>query len=350
MRFYCFTVPGLEGVAAAEIGRCLPGARLAERLPGVVFFAHEGDPSPLLRLSTVEDVFALVARGPVSGQRRGLQEAEALVESAADLEAALAVLRRLRPRKVRQVTFRVVVQRRGGGHQYIRPELGRRIAAGLGRRFRRWRQVDEGAVVEVWVLQHGEEVVCGLRLSDRHMRHRAYKQASIEASLRPTVARSMVVLSDPQDDDLFLDPFCGAATILIERGEHGRYAGLLGGDLDPRAVAAARANIGPRYRPIAVWQGDAGRLPLAPQSVTRVVTNLPFGHRVGSPSALPELYRGFLAESLRVLRPGGRLVLLTSEKPLLQEVLAEVGGTTLERILPLQLLGRRAFLSVARVD
>ena len=147
-------------------------------------------------------------------------------------------------------------------------------------------------------------MLCGVRLSDETMRHRTYKVAQVEASLRPTVARALVMLSEPTDGDVFLDPMCGAGTILIERGMHGRYAQLLGGDIRPDAVAATRTNVGPRYKPIDIRQWDARDLPLDDGSVDRVVCNLPFGKKIGAPQALRPLYEGFASEVARVLKAG----------------------------------------------
>lgn len=344
MHFYCFTAPGLEEIAAGELRARLGRVQIEGQESGVVFFAHQGDPQLLLELGTVEDVFALIVRGEVVAQRQGLAQAEELVKEAQTLEEAVEVHRQLRPKKGKRVTFRVVVQRQGGGHAYIRPELGKRVARVVGKRFPRWKRVEDGGLVEIWVLQRGEEVVCGLRLSDRTMRHRTYKQANIEGSLRPVVARSMVMLSEPGDGDIFLDPMCGAGTILIERGEHGRYGQLLGGDIRPEAVAAARINIGPRYKPIEIREWDATALPLADGAVSRIVCNLPFGGKVGSHAENRELYGRFVAEAARVLLHGGVMVLLTGERQLLDRSLARFSQLLVERVQPIFVLGRRAFI------
>lgn len=348
MHLYLFTVPGLERIAASEVEAQLQGSRLEEQRTGIVFFSYAGEPEPLLRLRTAEDLFALVARGTVSQGRQGLSQARRLVKGSPWWEAAVTLGRQLRPKKVHRATYRVVAQRRRGRHAYARRELQQWIGRAVGERFPNWKWVEEEALIEVWVLQEGAEVICGLRLSDRTMRHRTYKQASIRASLRPVVARAMAILSEPSSCDVFLDPMCGAGTILIERGEHGRYRQLLGGDLDPEAVAATRANVGPRYRPIGICRWDATELPLADRSATRLVCNLPFGRKVGSPEEIPGLYQGFLREAARVLAPGGIAVLLTSERQWLARSLAAHPELVVEQILPVVVLGQRAFIFKAR--
>lgn len=348
LHLYAFTVPGLERIAAAEVRQRLAKVRIEEEQTGRILFTHRGDPRPVLELGTVEDVFALVGRGPVSSEQAGLEQAQAMVRDSPLWEAALGVHHLLRPRQARRVTFRVVTQRPHGEHTYTRRALQKWVGEGIEARFPRWQWLAENALLEVWVLQDRDELLCGVRLSDRTMRHRRYKTVSVEASLRPVVARAMVVLSEPRDDDVFLDPMCGAGTILIERGDHGRYQQLLGGDVDPQAVAATRTNLGPRYKPIEIRQWDATALPLPDQAVTRVVCNLPFGHKIGSAKILPGLYRGFLAETVRVLRPGGIAVLLTGERGVLERALKACPTLRPEGFLPVVVLGRGAYIVTLR--
>ena len=341
MQFYAFVAPGLEEIAQREIAARL-GAERQGQQRGVVFFATDAPPQALLALGTTEDVFALVARGPVAAERAGLAQAGALVAESPLFAAAVGAHRRARPKRIKRITYRIVAQRRGQKH-YARQEMRRALQQAVAWRFPRWKYVAEQALLEVWGLEAAGELLCGVRLSDQTMRHRTYKVAQVEASLRPTVARALVMLSEPEDGDVFLDPMCGAGTLLIERGLSGRYAQLLGGDIRSAAVAAARTNIGPRYKPIAVRQWDARDLPLGDGSVDRVVCNLPFGKKIGEPQALRSLYEGFAGEVVRVLRAGGVAVCLTSERTLLAEAFGAWPALYMERVYPVEVLGQRAF-------
>jgi tRNA G10 N-methylase Trm11 len=136
---------------------------------------------------------------------------------------------------------------------------------------------------------------------------------------------------------------------LIERALVGRYAGLLGGDLDPAAVEATKANVGPRYQPIEVRQWNARRLPLPAASVSAVATNLPFGRQIGSAEENRTLYPALFAEFNRVLRPGGRLAFLAADDRLVQRTLAAYPRVLLQRRLPVLVRGCRAAIYVAGV-
>lgn len=346
MAYYAFTVPGLEGLLAREIAD--RGGRSDERRRGVVFFDWPGDVQPALQLGMAEDVFALVARQKVSLQKEGLREIEALVEGASAWDTALGALHAVRPRRGQRMRFRVVVQRRSGGQRYVRKVVEERVRQAVSRRFPAWKAVAEEGLLEVWVLEEEGEVLCGLRLSDRTMRHRTYKKSTIAASLRPVVARAMVVMTQPRPEDVFLDPMCGAGTLLIERGECARYRQLLGGDVRPDALEAARSNIGPRYKPIELRIWDACNLPLDTGSVGAAACNLPFGKKVGSRGELADLYARCVPELRRVLGSGAAAVLLTSERALLERTLQRADIFYCERMLSLTVLGQRAFAFALR--
>ena len=157
------------------------------------------------------------------------------------------------------------------------------------------------------------------------------------AALRPTIAAAMVMATRPADEDVFLDPMCGSGTILLERALAGRHGLLLGGDIDPAAVKAAQANFGPRHKPVRIAKMDARALPLEDASVDVVAANLPWGRQIARS----------LKEMVRVLRPGGRVVLLTSEWRLLKTIIKEQSALKLTRTIPnIEVLGRRADMIV----
>lgn len=357
--FYIHTVPGIEPIAWQEMqsrwpGAALLGFRRIRDKNGLVLFDYTGNPGELLQLGSAEDLFYLVAREQqLPPGRKGLQDIERAIREARYLEVGLQVHRTIRGgRAGGRTTFRVVARKEGGAHDYRRVDAQQAVEQGLLQRYnRRWRLVEEGAGLEFWFTQLDREALYGLRLSDASMRHRPYKLRHLPASLRPSVAHAMAFLCDPQPEDVFLDPMCGAGTILIERARMARYGQLLGGDLDPEAVAACRENIGSRYKPIEIRHWDATRLPLEAHSVDRVACNLPFGQQVGSHEDNQALYPRFIQEMVRVVRPGGRIVLLSGERQLMERVLAGQGELRRAKSYEVQILGRPAVIYVIqRVD
>jgi 23S rRNA G2445 N2-methylase RlmL len=218
------------------------------------------------------------------------------------------------------------------------------VELGVVDRLPTWRLVEDDAQIELWVSLIGAHLILGLRLSDSTMRQRVYRSASLPAALKPTVARAMALLSKPKDVDVVLDPMCGSGTLLIERALAARYRLLLGGDSDEAAVTAARENIGTRYKPIEIRRWDARQLPLEDKSVSAILTNLPFGKQIGTPQQNRLLYPALLAEWVRVLNDGGRMVLLTGDRALLTQTVQGHRRLTIARQLPVTVRGYRASL------
>jgi len=133
---------------------------------------------------------------------------------------------------------------------------------------------------------------------------------------------------------------------LIERALWGRYRFILGGDIDPRAVETSRENIGPRYKPIRIHHWDATSLPLRDGSVDRLVSNLPFGEQIGTHEDNALLYPRLFPEMERVVRPGGRLVILSGEDQLVGEALSRGHSLRLSERLDILVLGMQATIYV----
>src|SRR5262249_1159683 len=168
-----------------------------------------------------------------------------------------------------------------GEHGYRRTDARKALAEGLvGKLPASWRHAEENASVEIWLTIQGATAVCGLRLSDKTMRHRRYKMEHLPASLRPTMAAAMARLAEIKPAQVVLDPMCGAGTILAEAWEWARQrdirpAAVWGGDIDKAALRAAGANLRRAGRVhLAHW--DARALPFPDQSVDRILRHPPF--------------------------------------------------------------------------
>lgn len=106
--------------------------------------------------------------------------------------------------------------------------------------------------------------------------------------------------------DAVLDVGCGTGAVLAllhEKYPDGRYVGL---DLTPEMIEVARTKVAPGMEFVV---GDAENLPFDEASFDAVLCSNSF-HHYPNPAA-------FLAGALRVLRPGGRLILrdYTSSDP-----------------------------------
>jgi putative N6-adenine-specific DNA methylase len=204
----------------------------------------------------------------------------------------------------------------------------------------------------VVVRVHRDEVTIRLDTSGEHLHRRGYRLHVGQAPLRETLAAALLLAEEAEGNHALLDPFCGSGTIPIEAALLARRippglaqvdeagtrvprdfaflqwpdfpaavweaavtlafqgilpaapAPLLGSDRDESVLEAARANA---HRAgvasdVAWARASLSRAPVPPLPA-RVVTNPPYGTRLGERRRLRALY-GALGAAIRT---GGRL-------------------------------------------
>jgi 23S rRNA G2445 N2-methylase RlmL len=313
---------GLEPVAQTEVEEGVPGATGLAAGYRRISFQSTADPAELIGLRTVDDLFVAVATWePIDHRRFALQ---ALGDLALDLDLrdAAAVCREIRDLGT-PPTFSVTVNfvgRRNYSTDEIKAAVASGVEAGHGWSYQS-RDIDADLNIRVF-MEHRTAYV-GLRLSRTPLHERPYKLENIVGSLKPTVAAAMVRLGTFAPGATIVDPLCGAGTILLEAAAVGLQA--VGGDQDVAALDAARRNRDTASFQMAIEQWDARALPFGDATVDGVVSNLPWGRQIAVEDELAQAYAAYLQEMGRVVRPGGRLVLLTSLLTVLRAAAMDAG-------------------------
>jgi tRNA G10 N-methylase Trm11 len=177
-------------------------------------------------------------------------------------------------------------------------------------------------------------------------------------AIPPRLARIMVNLASCTPGKLLLDPFCGVGTILQEALL--AKAKVIGVDINAWCVKATTENLGWLKREYAleeaectVLQGNSRRLTNSIQQDVDCITTEPdlgpaLRHIPTTPYAtkiidkLEPLYRDFLEESHKMLKKGGRLVLVTpyiktrSGKPVTMHIEEKAMAVSFKIVHPFQ--------------
>ncbi|XP_042231882.1 THUMP domain-containing protein 3-like isoform X2 [Homarus americanus] len=214
--------------------------------------------------------------------------------------------------------FRISCNRTGTNHNFGSSEAARQFGGAVNEMFG-W-PVDLSCFeLEILLYIDTEFVYVGVCLTREPLFKRNLTNFG-RTNLRSTICYNMVRLAAPQPGEVIVDPLCGGATIPMEGSLTYSKVLHLGGDNFGQAVKRSRDNIDylvkkGKSMPIDVAQWDAARLPLRNQCVDIIVSDLPFGKRIGSKGDNRVLYYNSLLEMARITRTGtGRAVLLTHDR------------------------------------
>ncbi|XP_077181392.1 tRNA (guanine(6)-N(2))-methyltransferase THUMP3 [Paroedura picta] len=232
--------------------------------------------------------------------------------------------------------FRVTCNRAGENHSFTSNEAARDFG-GAVQDFFQWKADMTNFDVEVLLNIHNNEVVVGIALTEESLHRRNITHFG-PTTLRSTLAYGMLRLCDPQPADIIIDPMCGTGAIPIEGAAEWPNCFHIAGDNNPQAVKRTANNISSLLKqiqskeslsgnkPIDNIQWDICGLPLRTGSVDVIVTDMPFGKRIGSKKKNWDLYPACLMEMGRICKPKtGRAVLLTQDRKCFAKALSKLG-------------------------
>nr|XP_061788728.1 tRNA (guanine(6)-N2)-methyltransferase THUMP3-like [Nerophis lumbriciformis] len=232
--------------------------------------------------------------------------------------------------------FRVTCNRAGDKHSFSSNEAARDFG-GAVQEFFQWKADMTKFDVEVLLNIHDVEIVVGIALTEESLHRRNISHFG-PTTLRSTLCYGMLRLCKPQVSDIILDPMCGTGAIPLEGALEFPASFYIAGDNNDMAVNRTVNNVCHIQKrkaekgsspglPIDTVRWDLCCLPMKSSSVDIIITDMPFGKRMGSRKNNWDLYPSCLREMARVCRPGsGKAVLLTQDKKCFSKALSRMGG------------------------
>lgn len=170
----------------------------------------------------------------------------------------------------------------------------------------------------------------GLRIQDSNgkdidLYKREWRKSFIPAGINPSLAYILCVLADIKKKDTVLDPFCGGSTIPISAALYFGVKKVFASDISGKAIDVSQTNwiaAGVKKDKYVLFRSDVSGLKLQPRSISKVITNLPFGIRVGNHESNERLYKDFSSTLNQLLTDEGFAIVLTQEKHLILKVMS----------------------------
>ncbi|CAG5981364.1 unnamed protein product [Menidia menidia] len=238
--------------------------------------------------------------------------------------------------EAKPLRFRVTCNRAGDKHSFSSNEAARDFG-GAVQEFFQWKADMTKFDIEVLLNIHNEEVVIGIALTEESLHRRNISHFG-PTTLRSTLCYGMLRLCKPEDSDIILDPMCGTGAIPLEGAIEFSNSFYIAGDNNDMAVNRTVNNVCHIQKrradkgstsglPIDTVQWDLCNLPMRTSSVDIIITDMPFGKRMGSRKKNWDLYPSCLREMARVCRPcSGKAVLLTQDKKCFAKAISRMGG------------------------
>ncbi len=337
MIFYSTVAPGLEFVAAEEIENKKLG-KISELREGKGRIFYESDFSriPLLNyfLRTVERVVLILGR-----------------ERVENLEGIYGVVKRIDFSFIDPEWSFAIRSSRVGEHDFTSIDISRVAGKAVIDSYRECRGVrlrvnlDEPDVIIRCDLVEDDFIVGLDTTGDEGLHKRNYRVYQHPAPLNPTIAASLVYLSGWSYKRSLLDPMCGSGTILFEAGMTARntpickfrrdfaFKKFINGDceFEEREVELNLYGI-EKFRKhvegakkiaefvgidVRIMEGEAERINEYFNEIDYIITNPPYGLRIGRKKIIERLYSSFLRAAAEIIKE--KLVVITAETKIFEK-------------------------------
>jgi len=345
MKFLLHTQIGVENITAIELENKF---KSKFSLDYVGYIPHkngivqidwrsntENDNFPYNDLGTIEDAFLVLDYVPNINESHDLKSIYKKLDKDKINRGIQYYFDNLAPDKAPEIRF---VTRKKAAHDFRRIDLQDSIKSFFDRNVSRVQVTSKEGHKEIWTTLVKNRLIVAIRLTTKEMRQGYYKTASVEGSLRPSVAYAMAYLADVTSKSVIWDPFCGAGTIGCEISDHFKFKKLINSDISQEALVSAQEN----FKNLKSFKTNKGKISFRNEDFIEsksyadiLITNLPFGNRY----AIDENFVGDFWNKVNDIDQIKQVVILYPD-------LVEFAGWQLTRKFPLQILGFSAYLCV----
>jgi predicted RNA methylase len=323
MRYYAAFVPGMQEAVAEVILKRLPGVFIEKLLDGAVVF-ETGCSYDRLNFLCFNNIFAVIDSVDIS-RNGGNVPPEKLLE-------AHIVKATGGPAPARGMNAQPEVENRAalsGNNQKIKSfriifsveNKPVSVKAALKQAAELFIARESGLVVnragpdtEFWFLYRREGFSLFMK---RLTRHAPFEKTLHPGELTPQLAWLLCDLSNPKHTDVVVDPFCGYGSIPDQRIKHFPFKKMYALDINAASVSITKNKLKGRQAEkceiLKTNMYDIFKV-LSPGGADAVITDPPWGLYRETSVPPQQFYDDMTAIVSRLLKEGGRAVILTARK------------------------------------
>ena len=318
MKKYASTfITGLQDIVKEMLEKMLPDMRVLLLLDGLVVYETDASVDELKSLRFFINSFLILE---IFKNLHGNPIYEMLMIISKDRNVEKTIRSNLKNIDIGR-TFRIMALNKNRHVSFsdkLRNNIERKISGIKGLK------VDRGRPdTEFWFLYRDEGYGFFLvRLTS----HTAYEEILEKGELKPELAYTLCFISDPQEEDIFLDPFCGYGSIPIQRALSFPFNMVFATDKDPhkkRFVRNKLKSLRIKGTFIVKTQNALDLESFEDNFIHKIVTDPPWGVFEELDKDIYDFYSLMLKEFHRVLRSNGILVILTARKDELENALSD---------------------------
>jgi tRNA G10 N-methylase Trm11 len=180
--------------------------------------------------------------------------------------------------------------------------------------------------LEFWFLYRSEKIgFFMLRLT----KHASTEKLLNKGELRPELSYTLCLISGPDDNDIFIDPFCGYGSIPMARSLISPADMIFAADIDKENVRTLKLKSVRQKdgRPVFVKHMDALNMKTFEDGFAdKIVTDPPWGIYENVGMDIEVFYYQMMQEFYRILKINGIAVILTAKKAEFENVLLVFGN------------------------
>lgn len=191
--------------------------------------------------------------------------------------------------------------------------------------------------IEYWILKRSEGIILFM---ERINKHKSFDKTLGKGELRDDLCYFLNYLSAPQQNDIYLDCFCGSGAIIKNRIKMGDYNMIFGIDIQQSYIQKLRKMY--KKNNLIFKHTDFFDFKFDDEFIDKIVTDPPWGifEKVDN---LAQFYQDFMDEAARILKKSGILVVLTACKDEMKQLKTDL---TLVDTYNILVSGKKAIVCV----